>query len=904
MTSSIIGRLVWKELRLLRGFWFTMLLGALLAQAAVFFWRDGPKNDAWLFLIAAGLTAFYALGCAATAFAGERESGTYELQRVLPVTPQELLAGKLLFAAVSTLLLGVIVWLSASCLYQLRWYATDIAQSQLLVAPIAVLGAVKSIELLAWGTFYSLLTARPLRAAVLAAVTTTAIAYPLSWLLSDIPEGQRTLLYFPSFLGDMTTLLPRAIIIMLVVGCDIVLVRRWFLEPSRITDASARQLHRKQRARNWAMRLGRTPGQQRLLWQQLVRSRWLLLTVALVFLGLSLMAILTYQGVRHTVVELTFLSGMVPVGAMIGSFVFANDQVGLQFRFFAERGVSARRVWWVRQAYWGAILLLGLLIGTAIDARAAYDVYGSTWLKIAAVWCVVLTAYGVGQLCSQWIRSPLVATTMALVLTIPLTMWCVVIWFFGVNAWGAVVPIPLAMLVATWATADGWLKEDVSRRLKLSRTLLLGVPALFVVLFTIGYRWLEIPKVTPQFTVTEPTPAEEAAGRETNDMYYQIYVDLSGSFAPTEERDSREWTQYTDAVLSELTPETFTWLDERAAIIDEAMEVSQRPNAASQAPALGEADCRYGARLSFYLVLTSARRQQEDGNLDAALERYLAALRIGRHIRQMDSWGHFYSGPQGEPRICLYLWQWANSPGQTPERIRSAIDGLNQFWLLPLDPEIGILGRYESSINVLAAVANGTKQEELPIYVRRPDRFHWVYRLMPWEYSRARRFVAVQTERNLELLDEHGEPLIARKSPPEDVQLEVWHDTTPLPLDGPELRPATLPTGRYVTAMKVERSATRLILALHGWRLEHGRLPESLNDLVPSWFDTLPLDPATGKSFGYFPEGDAAWLQIRRHPAYHIGSLSYAATLQVPPHTPYLTTPWGMDYLAIFPIDW
>jgi hypothetical protein len=41
-------------------------------------------------------------------------------------------------------------------------------------------------------------------------------------------------------------------------------------------------------------------------------------------------------------------------------------------------------------------------------------------------------------------------------------------------------------------------------------------------------------------------------------------------------------------------------------------------------------------------------------------------------------------------------------------------------------------------------------------------------------------------------------------------------------------------------------------LALRVWQLEHeGRYPESLDALVPSLFALLPLDPYSGRPFGY-----------------------------------------------------
>ena len=57
--------------------------------------------------------------------------------------------------------------------------------------------------------------------------------------------------------------------------------------------------------------------------------------------------------------------------------------------------------------------------------------------------------------------------------------------------------------------------------------------------------------------------------------------------------------------------------------------------------------------------------------------------------------------------------------------------------------------------------------------------------------------------------------------------------------------------------LKVEtyRRATRLILALEAWKLDHGGLPQSLEDLQGKYLDQLPVDPYTGNAFDYAPQG-------------------------------------------------
>jgi hypothetical protein len=48
---------------------------------------------------------------------------------------------------------------------------------------------------------------------------------------------------------------------------------------------------------------------------------------------------------------------------------------------------------------------------------------------------------------------------------------------------------------------------------------------------------------------------------------------------------------------------------------------------------------------------------------------------------------------------------------------------------------------------------------------------------------------------------------------------------------------------------------TQLFIALRCYQLEHGRLPDSLDALAPQYLKVVPMDPFTGKPFGYEPTG-------------------------------------------------
>lgn len=50
---------------------------------------------------------------------------------------------------------------------------------------------------------------------------------------------------------------------------------------------------------------------------------------------------------------------------------------------------------------------------------------------------------------------------------------------------------------------------------------------------------------------------------------------------------------------------------------------------------------------------------------------------------------------------------------------------------------------------------------------------------------------------------------------------------------------------------------TQVFLALRCYHLEHGRLPDSLEELAPAYFDEVPLDPFTEEPFGYEPDAVA-----------------------------------------------
>src|SRR5207249_33283 len=107
-------RLVWKEYRTQRPLWLVLAILTPLSQSGILgivrcFSRP-PDNQATA-LMAIGFIAsvVYMLGCCATMFSVEHETGTFDFQKVLPGNQRQVFWSKVGFAVVSSLLLTVLL---------------------------------------------------------------------------------------------------------------------------------------------------------------------------------------------------------------------------------------------------------------------------------------------------------------------------------------------------------------------------------------------------------------------------------------------------------------------------------------------------------------------------------------------------------------------------------------------------------------------------------------------------------------------------------------------------------------------------------------------------------------------------------------------------------------------------
>ena len=85
--NAIVWRLVWKEYRLQRALWLAVLGIIVFGQLLGLLIADNADRATFLFHFGPALTALFAAGIGATLFAAERETGTFDFQRVLPAVP-------------------------------------------------------------------------------------------------------------------------------------------------------------------------------------------------------------------------------------------------------------------------------------------------------------------------------------------------------------------------------------------------------------------------------------------------------------------------------------------------------------------------------------------------------------------------------------------------------------------------------------------------------------------------------------------------------------------------------------------------------------------------------------------------------------------------------------------------
>jgi hypothetical protein len=642
----------------------------------------------------------------------------------------------------------------------------------------------------------------------------------------------------------------------------------------------------------------------RLSWQQMRESVWMWLAISLfsMFIMYFYFSYLKFDlqiwdGARS--VLLIFLTAAI---SLLGIYVFYPDQHGRNFRFSAERGMPAGRFWIGRQmmglAFVG-LLGVGIYLILVLPLNLQHYIFFTpTWQYrdliyrgqpfavayfsisdfLLLMYHLVLI-YSIGQCMAMFIRSGILAAVAAIYLSAMFVLWTNLMIFWRVPLYWSVLPWPILFLAASRLRTSAWLLE----RRQLHTWFWPGtmlVPMAAIVLAMPLYRVYSVPVVDPGFSVEEFWQSRKAtpAALETVAMYEKAtdIVEQYERSLPPPVIEPRQEGEPTETPLETWQPVKPLSLDEQAEIkavrpaLEIVMEASKRPECDFYAdfPYLGGRNPASRAWWLMRPMIFQARQFQSEGKLDEALDYYLAALRMKKQLNFRNPYGSWDSGEVSW--VYESLPGWAAAPGQTPERIASALKELQK-----LPPRIdvisyGIEGSYLFDRGILLderkfidSANSDLNSRSNQKYQAQVSQFELWKRFLPWERYRALRMLNEFTRSKLQYVESVAGTLENDRGvgireyyynddrEPDFVLLHAIYLSPRIQQNTWGIRHAI---DSFVSGVTLYR-ATQIALALGAWKLENGKYPPTLDALVGKYFEKLPVDPINGMPLRYFPEG-------------------------------------------------
>ena len=680
MNIAIFQRLLWKEFRQQWAFWVAMVFLTMLLMVLfeVMFALLGvrPREDSYHLIYVFCLAVLYALGCGATLFATEHDTGTYQTLRNLPVSSFLVFMSKITLALFATVSLVIVLYIPT---YLLAGYFSK--NIEVFPWPVWYLGLGSA---LAWGSLFSQLVKRPLLAAFLGGTVGCA-----SYLLVVILLEK----WFFKVINITACYAVSSGILIALCMANAWFGRRWLRSRSPYIGRTAAR---------WGLidsSLAALDGEnletprtstilRRLTWQQW-RFSWQMMGVyALAFVVLfSLLTALIFKSYHPGHLHKFFfpvLRGYTLflsccLISLFGASVFHGDQRGHSVRFLAERAARPWHVWFSRQIVWATpFLLVGLVsflfcilyyfitVITHIPASLEH----TTWQK-TAWWClwrfwqdivlrtpewfaIVALIFAAGQLCSMLFRSGLLAITFGLTLSGICAGWIALMTLLGISPLWSVLPIAIGMLWATLMHTPDWMRDRSGWQQYMRPAAAAVVPIMVIVVVIPFYRVYSIPGGGPGFDVAEYTRPETEAEKATVNMYRKATAEMK-THHPA---DMNAWAEANEKAvelaLAASRQEACGKLDWQAII---------PPNSSSAVNLV-------------YLVVADGNRLTNEGKLDLAAERYFAALRMASHLKRGIT---FRGGVIAEGQAYDGLRSWAAAPGQTLRRIKVAIDEIDSI---------------------------------------------------------------------------------------------------------------------------------------------------------------------------------------------------------------------------------
>lgn len=857
MNATAFWHLAWKEYRACRGFWLALVALVALADALLTT-QVQPKGaeSNLVFGLALWAPVLFAVGSAGASFAVEREEGTIEFLREVAASRKHVFASKLTTTAFATAALYLVLLVMAIC------FTNDAMRRDLhLMVPYSVAIVILSLDGLAWGTLFSLLTTRPLLAVAEALL---ALACTLAIIGSLIPQHVNESLFLAQW---------SALVTIVVLAIDLYIGMRWLqIDTWRDWGRIVKRRHHEPIAlppidSTANDKLVGTDGGLmllRLLWHQWRQSAPLMIAISATWIG-STIAIELLKSADWFAADRWFRYVFIGAATLMGYAVFQPDQSRHHYRFFVEHNAWPRLVWFTRQIPW----LVALAATTVIVYLICMHDIG-----LLATTLIALGAFTIGQWISMLVRSFVLAIGLGMFFAMIFYGWFWLMFHLAANWTWSIAPIPVVLLAATWLRAPDWVIENRRWSARLRAAAVVLVPIVALVAGVAWFRATQVPPMSPGFDVEtsfpDLNPEADAEAHATANLYRQAdaliwHVGSPNVGSPEASREKKN----PGVAISKI-------LDRNLSIVlQSALEASKHPcefddpRTATEFTKLPNAGGILGA------VIASGDDLTAKGKLNEALDRYFVAFRVCSQLAMA-------GGPKPDA-IFSSIVNWGAAKGQTTERINAAIARLQKLdsGLLQLDAQLKI--EYVVARRRILDGKNATMSPDTghPMIV---DDTVWLAAL-PSERQRGVRMLDLLTSTALSRLGIIRQNLASNQP----VVNDIWPDnravddpaayfshskdfveqadaekfaeraagwlSTTVPSDLEQIGADGLEAASTLVKFEADRRAAMIRLAMLSYRLKHGRLPESQLDLFGGKTELLPRDPYSMMAFVYLPEG-------------------------------------------------
>ncbi|WP_422930325.1 ABC transporter permease [Singulisphaera sp. PoT] len=915
----MLARLCWKEFRMFWPLWFLVGVCALGFQWLLLDNARADAQNGMLTPIALGWAALYACAVGAAAFAGERENGTLAWLDTMPVSRGAVWNGKFAYCLVTTLALSLLLVGFAGLGTAKR--DQDLFPIGLVMASLGVI----VIEALAWSLFWSSLLSNALIAAVAGVLSLGLVAGlttgDVGIIHLDSPER--------SPLDVLAARFPWRLGMALIV---LVVSRMWMTRPPKRTRIQERDsqgsamgqhlsLYRpSDEVRAYGARIWKFANVAVIDFTPITRTFRMLRSLAWMSLresrGVGLF-VLVLGGLAYSPIprNLGAWAGFGVLAAMLaGLNAFMHENRQRAFGFYVHHGVRPLAVWITKTlvSFFGFIFLGYVLVcvSTALMTGAIFPaveillgpIYFVAWLIFApmgatppmnmslpsaqntvGIMAVLLDAFAMGLFSGLVVRRGITAGVVALLGFVGFFLPQVLLFYANmIPSWSLFVS-PALLLLASLAWTSNWLfdRTEAKRWIKLGFLMLVAVGG--PLSWFVGYRAYGVPEVglsyDPSWARSPSLPPEQNAA----EFYRKAVIVLN--------QHNKDATSFLESrflgILQEGSerrlPEDESFLRDNQPTIALIREGAAKDRSVFNRIETLDYDSRLDSTIQDMNTLAQvmaldARKHELDGDLKGAWDDVATMFRMANHVADPPTaLLQRMIATKVHSTAIVRATAWAMDQRQTPALLRAALADLKT--LLPLHSPTNAFKGEEVIANQTLAMPTADLSPHIIKSVGEflPARAVTVGAVLaPWERQRTRRVLEMTTsrairevresQRALGLLEDAGssadQPV--RSFTPEEYKFAF--ESTPLakillsPIDSSLMR----------FKLEWERNhSLQLIFALRIWQFEHeGEFPDSLDRLVPDVLDKLPLDPFSGKRFGYVRAAGQALVPIvSTHPS-------------------------------------